>query len=1606
MHNANKNAVYCQSSRINFKKRSENSKYQEINYAKFRESLKVSDFDRIRLENAVYEYLCRLEEARLWIQESIQENLPQSTELELRLRNGVYLAKLGNFIAPHVVPVKKIFDEDQKLYNVSGLHYRHTDNINYWILAMKAVGLPSYFYPNSFDVYGKKNMPKAIYCLHALNLYLYRCGKGIKIIDLIGKIKFSPEEILSVSREFQKYGIQLPAFSKIGGILSHEVAPNDAPLHAAIIAINIAICQQNHEHLLAALKNPNAQLRNVFKQNAKAYQKTLLELKSQRASDPKNKFQKNELCWDFLTHEIIQEEIDSVNTRTVLMDLKNAALSSKIKEFITILQNPVLNISDVIEENFEAYVTMFEEAINDNGNEFLHITQVQSLISTVNYNAFKCHEINCALTNFNNILENDDYCASYNILKFLVSETHLHDLGRQFYHLQLKKLKDHKGNSLNLQDIQECLPKLTALLDVSIAIIQSDIEETYKALSNSVIKCWDLNVNLRNEYFNALKALKNKKDSDFISIELIKDCITDVNEMFKLKECSAVCTKSISYAITQNNENLLINSLLEHPCILCVDPKHKNLYLDLFQAYKHKHPEHGMLSHDEIQNQINIANKLASDAKYYCACLTSINMAIDKKDCEILFNSLKILSKNESLCFGCKEKYLSKLTEIKTRINEKHTLDKDSSCSSWLKWDVTPQSMFCLNLKTLETAWNQDCSSSLYLCKEHIVETVNEVQKECQCLKYETLESFIIPLQAHIRGFLVRKNLSYKKLASEKYTNNHILAAVKLQSFVRMSFVRKKYLQQKSEKLRLHTAAKRIQRHWRAFKINQNLNILAHSSNPPLSLMQKIIYMLEISNDDYSEEFQLHTLKGKAVQSIRYNQSLIREIDEMDIKIGLLIRNRITLEELLKQKKKTKKIDISERERNNHSFIFSKKYNSLIESFENLLYLLQTKPIYFARLIILLPSNQATTLIESVIFSLYNFGSTPREEYFLLKMLSLTLEEDIKQKGDNLSDIIKGENIIMKIIISFYRKNYWRDCLKALFQPLVLEVLNDKTNLYNLDPVEIYKVWQNELETQTGKKSSMPYEITAEDALCHTEVNNRFNQYMDDLLKFSLRFCEVILNNQSLIPYGMMYISKILKISLQKKFPTSSNEELLKIVGNFLYYRYINPAIIAPEVFDIITTQYNEQLADYERLKLSAIAKFLHFSVTGKKYTEETDYLMCLNPYISDCHEKLMSFFEDVCEVQSLEEYFNIDIFSEAIVNIPEVYMSLNELQTLYKLIKEREYDLAPDSNDVLHEIIEDFDNSFEEICGISSDFLNTEICLSLKNKYELEVEDETEEEKMYVETKLMIIALLQVFFNVDSITDLYKKEPTLEEEMQFEKLCFTKRGETDFSLNWIKMSHNWKTLAILQSALESNLNSLELASYVTSSNNYQEILNNIAKDIVNRWRYRTSRKKDIQKLREIQKQLDSKTVYYLEKLDYYYKYIAACLENMKIGKQNSKFFSFRHSTSNELKYKKTIKCSGSKLHEKGILLAIKNLDVCQFKNIMFEINPTEDLGIFTVNAKFMDIPLETVNIDIQELLNKQYRGIAEMNMFEHVKINNNLLLHFLNSKFYGKNIA
>ena len=74
-----------------------------------------------------------------------------------------------------------------------------------------------------------------------------------------------------------------------------------------------------------------------------------------------------------------------------------------------------------------------------------------------------------------------------------------------------------------------------------------------------------------------------------------------------------------------------------------------------------------------------------------------------------------------------------------------------------------------------------------------------------------------------------------------------------------------------------------------------------------------------------------------------------------------------------------------------------------------------------------------------------------------------------RSKVDQVQDIVTGNPTVIKMVVSFNRGARGQNTLRQLLAPVVKEIIDDKSLMINTSPVEVYKAWVNQLETQTGE---------------------------------------------------------------------------------------------------------------------------------------------------------------------------------------------------------------------------------------------------------------------------------------------------------------------------------------------------------------------------------------------------------------------------------------------------------------------------------------------------------------------------------------------------------
>ncbi|NXQ05944.1 IQGA1 protein, partial [Vidua macroura] len=1085
-----------------------------------------------------------------------------------------------------------------------------------------------------------------------------------------------------------------------------------------------------------------------------------------------------------------------------------------------------------------------------------------------------------------------------------------------------------------------------------------------------------------------------------------------------------------------------------------VAPKVAQHYQDtLLRAKREKaqdtQDETAVLWLDEIQDGIHKANKDTEESQRFSLGILAINEAVDHGD---VSQTLSALRSPDVGLYGvtpeCAETYQQELSEVKKRA-------AGGNGSEWVKHWVRGGYHYYHNLRTKEGGWDEPAEfvqNDTQLSREEIQSTISGVtaayNREQLWLANENL---IMKLQACCRGYLVRQEFNsrmnflkkqvpaitciqsqwrgYKQRKAYQIRLDYLRAqkdqVVKIQSMTRMYQARRRY-RDRLQYFRNHiNDVVKIQAFIRANKAREDYKTLINAENPPMAVVRKFVHLLDQSDQDFQEELELMKLREEVVTLIRSNQQLENDLNLMDIKIGLLVKNKITLQDVVSHSKKLTK---KNKEQLSDMMMLNKQRGGLkalskekrekLEAYQHLFYLLQTNPTYLAKLIFQMPQNKSTKFMDSVIFTLYNYASNQREEYLLLRLFQTALQEEIKSKVDQIHEIVTGNPTVIKMVVSFNRGARGQNALRQILAPVVKEIIDDKSLNIKTDPVDIYKSWVNQMESQTGEASKLPYDVTPEQALSHEEVRTRLDASIRNMRTVTDKFLSAIISSVDKIPYGMRFIAKVLKDSLHEKFPDAGEDELLKIVGNLLYYRYMNPAIVAPDAFDIIDLSAGGQLTTDQRRNLGSIAKMLQHAASNKMFMGDNAHLSIINEYLLQSYQKFRRFFQAACEVPELQDKFNIDEYSDLVtLTKPVIYISIGEIINTHTLLLDHQDAIAPEHNDPIHELLDDLGEvpTIESLIGESSGNVNdpnremlakTEVSLTLTNKFDVPGDENAEMDArtILLNTKRLIVDVIR-FQPGETLTEILETSATSEQEAEHHR-AMQKRAIRDAKTpDKMKKSVSVKedgnlNLQEKKEKIKAGLKKLTELGPVNAKNKYQELINDIAKDIRNQRRYRQRRKAELVKLQQTYSALNSKATFYGEQVDYYKSYIKTCLDNLASkGKVSKKPREMKGKNSKKI----SLKYTAARLHEKGVLLEIEDLQGNQFKNVIFEISPTEEVGDFEVKAKFMGVQMETFMLHYQDLLQLQYEGVAVMKLFDRAKVNVNLLIFLLNKKFYGK---
>lgn len=571
-------------------------------------------------------------------------------------------------------------------------------------------------------------------------------------------------------------------------------------------------------------------------------------------------------------------------------------------------------------------------------------------------------------------------------------------------------------------------------------------------------------------------------------------------------------------------------------------------------------------------------------------------------------------------------------------------------------------------------------------------------------------EDIIIDMQSRLRGLIVRARFEEQR----RYYRQNMEKVIKAQSFVRG----------------------RIQ--------GQAYKSLTSGKNPPVGTVKGFVHLLNDSDFDFDEEIEFERVRKVVVQQVRQNELAEQYIGQLDIKIALLVKNKITLDEVVKHQKHfgghvgtlLPNTDIVSSDPFDLKAL-NKASRKKLEQYQVLFFLLQTQSQYLAKLFRRLremnTSEKEYERIRHLMMGLFGYSQKRREEYYLTKLLARSAHEEIDSVS-SLPEYLRCNSFWNKLFASYMKSPRDRKFLREVLGPVVREHVVDNLHLdLESDPMQIYRSSINNEELRTGRRSHRRPDIPREEAIRDPETRATFIQHLQDLRDINDQIFSGLEELLYRMPFGVRYIAQQMYHSLLSRFPREDPGLILQSVGHWVWKNYFQPALLEPERYGVIDRAMTQE----QKRNLSDISKVITQVASGRLFGTENVYLQPLNTYVADSIQRLGLIWGDrkfclplshdsildtanlsaVITIQDAETYFDIDEFNDLYAKTkPTLFIKMSDIFSIHQLVSSEINHICPNPDDILREIIRELGNvknNENELMSVNS----SEISLTLNPK-------------------------------------------------------------------------------------------------------------------------------------------------------------------------------------------------------------------------------------------------------------------------------------------------
>mmetsp|Transcript_6380 Transcript_6380/g.18071 ORF Transcript_6380/g.18071 Transcript_6380/m.18071 type:complete len:759 (+) Transcript_6380:76-2352(+) len=724
--------------------------------------------------------------------------------------------------------------------------------------------------------------------------------------------------------------------------------------------------------------------------------------------------------------------------------------------------------------------------------------------------------------------------------------------------------------------------------------------------------------------------------------------------------------------------------------------------------------------------------------------------------------------------------------------------------------------------------------------------------------------------------------------------------------------------------------------------------------------------------DKLSQQQQrLTDLKKRISVSSKKNFTVEREVRTLDQKIALLIRNRISLEEVMVSSGDISLI--------NRTITLKDKRERQL--YGRLFYILQNEPRYMAALARLVKLGEIDNLLQTVMFTLYGNQYDEHEEHLLLSMFETVLRVEF-QLAKSTSNLLRSNTALTRMMTTYTRRGPGQQYLKATLTSVLTRITSNPDLVLEINPLKVFEAMINQREAETGVVQNINRKPTAEEAAEMADVQNIIKPRIIKLREITDEFLSALIASLDSVPYGIRWICRQIRLLTTERFPDATREQVCSLIGGFYLLRFVNPAIVTPQAFMLVETK----LSANTRRNLTLLAKVLQNLANNVQFGGVKEFFMApLNAVLDSNKERVNTFLEKLTNVTDLGKHLNLDKYialgrtDESIINI-----SLNEMYFVHSLFIQHLETLTnpADKKDViLREILGDLGTAPPQLPRKE----NANVDLLLERSLEVNV-DEIPPDQLYTETKFMLFSICK------AIPAKSAKSDNVKDLIAEVKSYASQRRE--------------KHISDVCTQMATNCEKLEKIDMLRGGDKYDKLRRDCLQELKNFDQQLNRVESDLQRLNSVLHNIHEHNHFLQQQLKAYKEYLENVRKNCgtpgKAGEKETsktKKESKKGSSSGGGKSKKMgpFKFGHKQLEADGVIIE-SDVPPERRGGISFSFTSTTP-GIFDVAVLYKFKTITSMQLKLDDLLEQQHNNQLEYET-DFLKLNVNLLIFLLNKHF------